>query len=347
MSAAAGALPRHAGLWQSDPWYRLAWVVWPQVACLLIAGWLLSSPSNVREAAAPWAKPIIPVMTAAQFDALRNQAETDPQALDRLRQMANSGNAGAQFSLGTLFDPDFKAPAKLFANDMNTAIGWHEKAAEHGHSIAQQNLAAKYYEGRWVPTDYSKANFWARKAADQGNPAGERMLGWAKSGSGQSANETYALQWFKRAADHGDSFSEAQVADAYRSGEGFALNQTEALNWYRKAAAQKNAYAQMRIGEVYLNGTGVERNLDQAFRYFQQGANGGNAAAEFYLGAMYDQGLATPADPTQAFQWFKKAADSGNADAQNALWFGVRPGPRRRPRYGGRPQLARESAAER
>ena len=71
----------------------------------------------------------------------------------------------------------------------------------------------------------------------------------------------------------GNSFSEAQVADAYRSGEGFALNQTEALKWYRKAAAQKNAYAQMRIGEVYLNGTGVERNLDQAFRYFQQGAN--------------------------------------------------------------------------
>ncbi|MFZ3227242.1 MAG: sel1 repeat family protein, partial [Xanthobacteraceae bacterium] len=150
-------LGRHAGLWLNDPWYRLAWTVWPQLVSVLCAGWILIGPPQVREAAAPWAKPVAAL--ASQYDALRDQAETDPSALDRLTQMANAGDATAQFSMATLYDPDFKL-GKITAPDMNIAIAWYEKAAENGQVIAEENLGIKYYEGRWVAADYAKATFW-------------------------------------------------------------------------------------------------------------------------------------------------------------------------------------------
>ena len=155
----ADLLRRHAALWQGDPWYQIAWLVWPRLASLFCAGWILIGASGsppVHEAGVPWAKPVSLAAQGAQTDALRNQSETDPQALDRLRKLADGGDAMAQFSLATLYDPDFNV-GKLTQPDINTALGWYEKAAQHGHSNAQEVLGVKYYDGRWVPTDYGKA----------------------------------------------------------------------------------------------------------------------------------------------------------------------------------------------
>ena len=219
--SAEALIGRHAALWQGDPWYRLAWLVWPQLASLLCAGWVLigaSSSAPVHETATSWAKPVSLQAQAAQTDALRNQSETDPQAFDRLRQLANGGDAMAQFSMATLYDPDFNV-SKLTQPDINTALTWYEKAAEHGNANAEEVLGVKYYEGRWVPVDYAKAIFWLEKSAAQGNRLAERMMGVANAtGNGVPVNRTQSLEWFKRAADHGDVIGEVQIADAYATG---------------------------------------------------------------------------------------------------------------------------------
>ena len=35
-------LSSHAASWQSDKWYRRAWYIWPQVASLLVVGWVFA-----------------------------------------------------------------------------------------------------------------------------------------------------------------------------------------------------------------------------------------------------------------------------------------------------------------
>ena len=45
----------HAGLWHSDKWYRRAWYIWPQVASLLVVGWVFADV--LLKPNPPWAQP--------------------------------------------------------------------------------------------------------------------------------------------------------------------------------------------------------------------------------------------------------------------------------------------------
>jgi tetratricopeptide (TPR) repeat protein len=47
-------LSSHAASWHSDKWYRRAWYIWPQVASLLVVGWVLA---GVLLKPVPWAEP--------------------------------------------------------------------------------------------------------------------------------------------------------------------------------------------------------------------------------------------------------------------------------------------------
>ena len=54
-------LSSHAGSWHSDKWYRRAWYVWPQVASLLVVGWVFA---GVLLKPVPWAQPQPPAKPA-------------------------------------------------------------------------------------------------------------------------------------------------------------------------------------------------------------------------------------------------------------------------------------------
>jgi lipoprotein NlpI len=54
----ASWLSTHGRLWYDDPWYRLAWIVWPQaLGLLLFVSLWLNYP--VAQGIIPWAKPIV------------------------------------------------------------------------------------------------------------------------------------------------------------------------------------------------------------------------------------------------------------------------------------------------
>ena len=53
--------------------------------------------------------------------------------------------------------------------DKAEAVKWYRKAAEQGHSDAQNNLGACYDEGDGVAVDKAEAVKWYRKAAEQGH----------------------------------------------------------------------------------------------------------------------------------------------------------------------------------
>jgi TPR repeat protein len=50
-------------------------------------------------------------------------------------------------------------------------------AAERGNARAQSRLAYMYWVGRGVPKNYVVAAWWARRAAEQGEPAAQYLLG--------------------------------------------------------------------------------------------------------------------------------------------------------------------------
>ena len=66
----------------------------------------------------------------------------------------------------------------------------------------------------------------------------------------------------------------------YEDGHGVKQDYEKAMEWYLKAAEQGDAWSQKNIGNMYYNGTGVNRDLQEAKKWFQKAADNGNSYAK-------------------------------------------------------------------
>lgn len=132
-----------------------------------------------------------------------------------------------------------RADAAIKAGDLITGIHLLRVAAQAGHAPAQ----ARYGEILDKAEEDREAAIWYRKAADQGNAAGEFGLGMEyASGEGLPKELEKALEWVRRSAEQGYQSAVETMAMAYRSGGlGVAVDLKEAERWASKAAAIRAA----------------------------------------------------------------------------------------------------------
>jgi uncharacterized protein len=117
------------------------------------------------------------------------------KAAELWRPLAESGNAAAQYSLGTLY-----AEGKGVVQNDATAFTWFQKAAEQGNAMAQFNVGASYASGIGVAKSYAEAAKWFRRAADQGMPFAQLNLGLLyAAGNGVPQDNVEALKWLELA----------------------------------------------------------------------------------------------------------------------------------------------------
>lgn len=76
--------------------------------------------------------------------------QTSPQAMQRLRESAEQGNAESQFKFGF----------SCLEDDVTTGIFWLEQAAEQDYIWAQRILAVLYSDRG----EHQKAHYWAMRA---------------------------------------------------------------------------------------------------------------------------------------------------------------------------------------
>jgi TPR repeat protein len=101
--------------------------------------------------------------TAAQTLLFSAATGGDKAALQRLRALAEGGDAEAQINMGVLYDRGQGVP-----KDSGEAAAWYRKAAEQGDALGQHNLGSMYEEGEGVPKDLVIAYMWQNLAAAQG-----------------------------------------------------------------------------------------------------------------------------------------------------------------------------------
>jgi TPR repeat protein len=106
------------------------------------------------------------------------------------RNLAEQGNAEAQFVLGGLYYVGRGVP-----QDYSEAALWFRKAAEQGYAAAQHSLGRLYRKGQGVPQDDTQAAAWWLKAADQGNAVVQAALGLLYF-NGQGVPQDYAEAYF-------------------------------------------------------------------------------------------------------------------------------------------------------
>jgi len=84
-------------------------------------------------------------------------------AVKELRDLAEHGEARAQYDLALLYDK-----GQGVAQDDKQALHWYRKAAEQGEARAQYNVGLMYAKGQGVQQDDVEAYLWIGLAAAQG-----------------------------------------------------------------------------------------------------------------------------------------------------------------------------------
>jgi TPR repeat protein len=123
--------------------------------------------------------------------------------------------------------------------DFKRAADLLEIAARAEIPDAQHALGVLYLRGRGMPRDPAKAAFWFRKAAENGNTAGEVEYAILLfNGEGVAADERLAARYFRRAAGRGNAIAQNRLARLYAVGRGVPKNLVESAAWHLLAASR-------------------------------------------------------------------------------------------------------------
>ena len=245
---------------------------------------------------------------------------TTPTVSEELRARAKSGDAEAQYEIGSLFDPEAQyeigspfeggPPSPFrFCTDRDKAYIWYRKAADQGHREAQYKVGYLHY----IREEDQEALSWFLRAAEKGSPYAALRLGEIYyKGYGISKNYFEAVRWFFQAAKLGDSLATAFLGTMYRDGKGFARHDPGTEEWFRYAAELGNRWSGFALT---FTGDGLEGSVE----FLRKAAEAGLLQAQYYLGFRYERGMGVPQDYEEAAKWYRAVAEGGRADGQFAL----------------------------
>ena len=98
-----------------------------------------------------------------------------------------------------------------------------------------------------------------------------------------------ALDWFRTAAESGNSASAAELSKIYRSGQSLPVDMETSIHYALMAAKGENPEVSelFDIADRYRQGDGVEKNVEKALELYKIAADGGNVACMTNVGLFY------------------------------------------------------------
>ena len=172
--------------------------------------------------------------------------EERDEAAEQLEQLAEDGDAYAQYIIGTAY-----RDGGLLIPDTAKAQKLLERAAEQDLDAAQYALGKLYLSDD----------------ADIHDPA-------------------KGIYWLKRSADSGNDHAAYRLGKEYLSGKNVSKDTSTAAEYLRQAANNGNAYAQYLLGKLPLMGEGVPKDMDAAYEWFAAARDNGHTYAEFFMKRM-------------------------------------------------------------
>jgi TPR repeat protein len=190
-----------------------------------------------------------------------------------LFSMAESGDPQAQYWLGRIYES-----GRLLPLDNEKATYWYQKSAEQGYAPAgywvcgkradQDSLEHERCMWRAAEKSVPEAQFWLGMAFEQHLWFGV-------------TDKREALKWFRKAAEQGNPDAEYVVGIRYELGEGVEQDYGKAAYWFRRAAEHVpdlGGAGQGRndLGILYADGDGVPKDCVQAYMWFSLAGNDRN-----------------------------------------------------------------------
>ncbi len=118
---------------------------------------------------------------------------------------------------------------------------------------------------------------WMMRAADGGHSAAQNNIGLSYlHGLGVEKNDKKAFEWFDKSAHQGLSYAQSELAMLYYKGKGVGKNINLAQRWWLTAALQEDEYAQFNLASSMLEEGGIQ----QAYYWFNRAAQNNHPAAK-------------------------------------------------------------------
>jgi len=243
-----------------------------------------------------------------------------PTAVVWYMEMAKSGDADAQYNLGSVYETGFGVKA-----DILQAAEWYKKAAEQDHQLAQLKLGILYVLGDGVRQSVIKGTNWIHSASENGNKFAAELYRKVLSPDvvlDMTADEV--IRKVRPFIDLGEAKSIAKLDSILQKQKKKEEEKKPELAERFTGPSKNTLGKEIEVGnEVpgFLEEKNpVNRGLeDDNLAFLQREANAGNLEAQYQLGRMYDLGDKLERDPQKAITWYTSAANQGYDEAQYRL----------------------------
>ena len=176
------------------------------------------------------------------------QNEIRNHEIDKILELANEGDACAQYNLGLMYE---YGRGVEFYEEAEEAVEWYQKAAEQGLADAQCDLGVMYQYGRGVEKSDEKAAEWVLKAAEQGLARAQyKLVSMYRDGTGVEQSDKKAAEWVLKAAEQGDARAQYDLGNMYEKGRDVEQSDEKAREWYLKATEQGDADAKAQLDRL-------------------------------------------------------------------------------------------------
>lgn len=213
------------------------------------------------------------------------------------------------------------AAAVQFPTRSGTVLRDAPAAQEKTMSVEDEvRLATKFERGDGVPRDPAQAAYWFQRAADHGHPEAQNELGclyfW---GHGVERNPEQSARWFTRAVGGGSQKAKLNLAVLYLGGFGVPQDPKFAHDLLLQLAEKGMPRAELYLGVLYSNGLGVAPDRSLGERWFRKAAKHKSPEAQYAMGMFYSRTAGHAHDLKEAADYLRRSARAGYPPAMQAL----------------------------
>jgi TPR repeat protein len=346
MTAMGRTAALHVAFWQYDPWYRRAWMVWPQAVAILLASWLVvglpqsqapvstgnwAKPADCTNALTPgcaatrravffWDDEIARPMISNQITVIVDRSAFRNSSADDQPKLAAALGAYYRFDWARAIDILKSATASdpnvQFVTALALLVPHSTDQTRNAEALLREAAAGGHRQAGSV---LGRVLFAGAGGVPKDEPAGRKLIDDAVA-----AGEPYAMQL---------------AAAGYVSGEFGPYDTVKAVDLLRRAADSGDLVAMAQYAFAINTGRGgLIRDNEKTIDYLRRAADAGLEPAQLTLARWFRDryGSRESTDLSESIKWFERSWRQGHSIyaleelasihrfAREAPWFDTR-----------------------